>query len=54
MSSKSQSASGARPKRRLATLGGWLTLVMGITVLIFGLPMFLMGIHLIALGGSFY
>src|SRR5882724_13401257 len=54
MNGKSQAAGAGAPKRRLFTFGGWLTLIMGVTVLIFGLPMFLMGIHLIALGGSWY
>jgi quinoprotein glucose dehydrogenase len=54
MSGKSHTTVGSALKRRLFSFGGWLTLIMGITVLIFGLPMFLMGIHLIALGGSWY
>jgi quinoprotein glucose dehydrogenase len=43
-----------RFKERITTFGGWLTLVMGLTVLLCGLPMLAIGPKLIALEGSWY
>ncbi len=39
---------------RLTTFGGWLTLIMALTILLFAVPLLALGLQLITLGGSWY
>jgi hypothetical protein len=39
---------------RLTTFGGWLTLIIGLTILLLAIPLTVLGLQLITLGGSWY